>query len=120
LLRASSKTLADFRQALRLDPKDPNSCNSLARLLATCPKADVRDGKKAVEYARKACELTGWKEAVYLDTLASAYAESGDFKQAVKWQKKALESSEKFPEKERDEMRARLKLYEQGKPYREK
>ncbi|MBW2174340.1 MAG: hypothetical protein JRF64_06815 [Deltaproteobacteria bacterium] len=37
---------------------------------------EVRDGAKAVEEATKANELTNWKNARYIGTLAAAYAES--------------------------------------------
>jgi hypothetical protein len=77
----------------------------------------LRDGKKAVEHATKACELTGWNEATSLDNLAAAYAECRDFTMAVMWQKKALELG--FPDKEKVKARQRLKLYEAGKPYRD-
>lgn len=51
--------------------------------MAVCPQADVRDGGKAVELAKRACAVTGYKNPVLLNTLAAAYAEQGDFSAAV-------------------------------------
>jgi tetratricopeptide (TPR) repeat protein len=112
------KALADFLRAQELDPKDPGAENSLAWLFATCPEAKFRDGKKAVEHATKACELSGWKKPYFLDSLAAAYAEAGEFPQAVKWQQKAVDSPEAFSKDDLAEAKLRLKLYEKGKPYR--
>jgi tetratricopeptide (TPR) repeat protein len=112
------KAIRDYTQAIRLDPKDAPAYTNLAWLLATCPKEEVRNGKKAVEYAKKACELTGWKEPNKLSVLAAAHAEAGQFKEAVKWEKKALEIG--WDDKVQQEgARKRLKLYEAGKPYRD-
>jgi tetratricopeptide (TPR) repeat protein len=83
--------------------------------LATSPNAKRRDGKTAIEFATKACELTSWKDPAYLDTLSAAYAESGDFDAAVKWQTKAIELLTN--EGEKDAYRTRLKLYQERKPY---
>ena len=58
--------------------------------MATCPEAKYRDGGKAVESATRACELTKWKSSEFLNTLAAAYAESGDFDAAVTWQTRAI------------------------------
>ena len=74
--------------------------------------------KKAVELARKACELSEWKDAINLDTLAAAYAAVGRYEDAVKWQKKALEDAT-FPKSEVAEAKKRLELYENDKPYRQ-
>jgi tetratricopeptide (TPR) repeat protein len=111
------KAIDDYQQALKLDANDDGALNGLAWILATCPKDDVRDGKRAVELATKACKLRGWHDADALDTLAAAYAEAGEFTEAVKWQKKALEF-EFAEEKDKTGAEARLKLYQAGKPYR--
>jgi tetratricopeptide (TPR) repeat protein len=112
------KAVADLLEAIQIDPKNASAFDQLAWLLATSPKDSARDGKKAVGLANKACELSDWKNASYLDTLAAAHAECGDFKEAVKWENKALELWSDDREKA-ETGRRRLKLYEEGKPYRE-
>ncbi len=86
-------------------------------MLATCPDEKYRDGKKAVENAQKACELDGGKRWESLDSLAAAYAESGDFEKAKEWEAKAIELA--TAEKDKQRLRGRLELYKQGKPYHE-
>ena len=63
--------------------------------------------------------MTNWKDAALLDTLAAAYAESGDFDAAVKWQKKAMDLLPKDAERDRKDYGSRLELYRAKKPYRE-
>jgi len=109
--------LADLGESSRLDPENPASANGLAWIWATCPDARYRNGKKSVESAIKACELTEWNEPGVLDTLAAAFAELGDFVSAVKWQFKAEEIETDL--KNKVEFRSRLKLYDEKKPYRD-
>ena len=110
------KAVADLRATLRVDPKSLQANNNLAWLLATCVDEKYRDGKQAVEYSTKACELSNWTNADCLLILAAAYAETGNFAEAVKWQQKALEIS---PASAKEMRTSRLELYKSGKPYRD-
>ena len=112
------QALADLRMAVQMKSKKPDvALNSLAWLRATCPDTGTRDGKEAVKLAMKACELSNWIYWGYIDTLAAAYAEAGDFKHAVKYQKQVLEMMKKSTD--HPELQRRLALYEKHKPYRE-
>jgi tetratricopeptide (TPR) repeat protein len=113
-----AKAIADCEKVLELDPESPTSQNGIAWLLCTSPDPKVRDGKRALEAAQKACELTGYKNGGYLDTLAAAYAELGQFDKAVEWQEKALKAGD-IPVKDQDAARKRLELFKQKKPYRD-
>lgn len=75
------------------------------------------DANKAIEAATKACELTFWKNPAYLGALAAAYAETGNFPEAVMWQEKSLEIADSIPEKQRVDYESPLALYREGKPY---
>ena len=112
------KAAADYAKVVEINPESPVGQNGLAWLLCTAPDAKVRDGKRAVEAATKACELTNYKNGGYLDTLAAAYAEIGEFDKAVEWQEKALKAGD-IPVKDLDAARKRLELFKQKKPYRE-
>jgi tetratricopeptide (TPR) repeat protein len=107
--------IAEFQAGIQLKPNDADSLNDLASYLATSPQTNRRDGKAAVEYATKACELTEWKNPDYLNTLAAAHAESGDFEAAVKWQTKAIELLTN--EKGKEDYRTRLRLYRDRMSY---
>jgi tetratricopeptide (TPR) repeat protein len=108
-----------LREALLLDPKNARWHNTVAWMQATCPDASARNGTEAVAAATKACELTEWKNWMFVDTLAAAYAEAGDFKRAIEFQEQALRAGN--PTKsEQEDMEERLSLYKQSQPFREK
>jgi tetratricopeptide (TPR) repeat protein len=112
------RALLDLEQAVQMAPKDAQAHNALAWVLATAGTPGFRDGTRAVELAKKANQLSGWADPAHLDTLAAAYAEAGDFKQAVQYQERALKSPGAFKDGELKEARQRLTLYKAGKPYR--
>jgi tetratricopeptide (TPR) repeat protein/ribosomal protein S27E len=80
-----------FGDLLAADGDNPQLLNSIAWTLASSKLEKVRNGKRAVEIATKACELTKYKDPAMLDTLAAAFAENHDFDNAVKWKEKTLE-----------------------------
>jgi tetratricopeptide (TPR) repeat protein len=111
-----AKALADYEKAVEVAPKAPYAAyyhTALALFRASCPDAKFRDGKKALEVAQKAYDLT--KGPPEIAALAAAHAELGEFDKAVDWQTKAIASA---PAEEKEQYRARLKLYQDHKPYR--
>jgi tetratricopeptide (TPR) repeat protein len=88
------RALAAYEEALRDDPENYGALNELAWFLATGPETNLRDGKRAIELAARACEIslrqTGDLDPACLDTLAAAYAETGDYEAAVTLQRDAI------------------------------
>ena len=109
--------LKDYFKAIKLDPSNPNAYDAAAWLTATCPESAFRDGSRAVTNATSACILSAWADWSNIDTLAAAYAELGDFNSATKWQEKAIELA--TDESDKEDMKFRLELFKQGKPYRD-
>ena len=71
-------------------PDSPRMLDEIAWLLATYPDSRSRDGTEAVRLAEHACDLTERKIPALLDTLAAAYAETGDFPRAISAGEEAL------------------------------
>jgi len=108
------KAIADCTEAIRLDPKYVTPYLNRAIVYATCPDAKYRSGKQAVQNAETACELSGWRIANQIGTLAAACAEDGDFEAAVKWQTKA---NDMYTPSQREKYAFLLDLYKAGRPY---
>src|SRR5205814_4469989 len=101
LLRASVKVrLGKYAEALKelnylisLHPRPVTLARALsdrAWFQATCPDSSFRNGQQAVKDAKAACSIMQWKDEVMIDTLAAAYAETGDFDSAVRYVSQAL------------------------------
>jgi tetratricopeptide (TPR) repeat protein len=109
--------LADYEMAVEVSstetPPYPMSNTALAVFLAGCPDDTIRNGKRALEAARKACELGQGAEE--LAALAAAHAELGEFDKAVDSQTKAVDAA---PSESKPRHLERLQLYKTRKPYR--
>jgi Flp pilus assembly protein TadD len=107
-----------LEQALRLQPNDPSTLNDLAWLLATSRDGRLRDGRRAVILAQRACKLSQWKNAFSIDTLAAASASAGNFSDAVRYQQLAISRLEPADRKVQESgMEQRLQQYSSGRAF---
>jgi predicted Zn-dependent protease len=115
---AHQAAVEDLDRALASGSRDAEVYNTLAWILATSTQDALRNAPRAKELALTACELTRYQEPNFVDTLAAAHAEAGEFAEAIRLQQKALDSPE-FDKRYGKEARDRLALYAAGRPYRE-
>ncbi len=114
-----SSALDDAHQVVRVTPRDPRAEAVLALLIASTPNDDARNGEQALEIARAA--ETAWKDksegkSMRIEiALAAAYAELGDFKNAVFHQNIAIDSSNEKPS---SPMLEQLNCYKSSRPFR--
>ncbi len=127
-----AEAIADFDKALAQKEDDESLLNNFAWVLATSPDDKLRDGAKALKMATKSAESSGYETPHILSTLAAAYAETGDFDNAVKWSEKAVELAQKEVDTakaddektkmqtSRDQLKKELDSYHERKPTRER
>jgi tetratricopeptide (TPR) repeat protein len=85
------EALVHYDQALRIKPDDAQTLTRAASLLATAEPPNGGDPGRAVALAERACQLTGYRDAGYLDTLAISYAAADRFDEALKTGRNALQ-----------------------------
>ena len=110
-----SEAAAHLREAVRLDPADVGSHCNLVIVL-------IQQGRieEAASAAENACALTGRRDPACLDALAAAYAEAGRFMEAAAAAREAAVLAEAQGRRDMaEDIAARLKGYESGKPWRQ-
>jgi Flp pilus assembly protein TadD len=113
----ADEAVTHFQTALQIGPANPSIQNNLAWLLATSPKASLRNGNKAVELARQANALTGGENPIILRTLAAAFAEAGQFDDARRNIQKAIDLAPAAGQEDLlEQLNKELKRYEAGLP----
>jgi tetratricopeptide (TPR) repeat protein len=107
-----------YQRVLALDTNSVPALNNLAWLRATASDPQLRNGKEAVRLAERACQLTEYKEAFLVGTLAAAYAEAGRFDDAIVTAEKvramALAQGQTEIATRNEQL---LELYESGQAY---
>ncbi len=113
--------LARQRGLLASHPNDRRLLQEMAWTLATNPNASIRNGSEAVALAKRAVELSAGRDPVCFDTLAAAYAEAGQFPDAVRSARQAVDLARRQAKPGMAEaVQARLRLYETRTPFRHK
>ncbi len=109
-----------LRRGVELAPENPSLSNELAWILATAPDDALRDGVEAVRLAELANRATGGETPTVLDTYAAALAEAGQFDQAVRVARQAIDLAGSAGQTDlAKRVTARLRGYEQRQPFRE-
>jgi tetratricopeptide (TPR) repeat protein len=110
-----SAALTDYARTIDLDPEFAHAYRNGAWLLATCPDEAYRDSENALLGAQQALEYSYGDRHVALDTLAAAYASSGQFTEAIATLNQAVEIA---PEDAKLAYQSRLELYQTEEPFR--
>jgi hypothetical protein len=105
-----------LEEALIEYPDNVGILNLYAWLLATSPDDTLRDGRRAIQFATRACESTGFGDPSCLDTLAAAYAETGDYVEAAKRAQQAISLLKNPDPRELEVYRKKLQNYLANKP----
>jgi tetratricopeptide (TPR) repeat protein len=119
-LGKTREAVEQYRLILQMKPNWVAAANSLAWILATDKDKEIRNGDEAVKWALVACKGTGRENPEYLDTLAAAYAESGQFGQAIQTVKESIELARSAKDEDLvQELANRLEIYKSKKAFYE-
>ena len=110
-LGRQAEAILEYESVLRLQPSSAGTLNNLAWLLATAIDPALRDCRRAIDCARKSVDAV--RSAAWLDTLAAAYAECGEFDLAVEIEAEAYALSQP----PNPAFEKRLELYRRGISY---
>jgi tetratricopeptide (TPR) repeat protein len=107
-----------FEAAFELEPSDAEVLRSFAMFRASCPNAAHRNGREALELAKRALEVDPQQTGPSYVVLAAAYAEVGDFENAANAQQRAILDHHFTPE-EKVELAEHFTHYRTGRPHRD-
>jgi tetratricopeptide (TPR) repeat protein len=115
-----AEAIQHYEKALEVSPSSISTLTNLAWLLATSQDASVRNGPKAVELAKQADRLVGGTNTLVLRTLAAAYAENGEFANAIRTAQSAMQLARMQGEDSlTTDLVEQIALYRLGMPYRD-
>jgi tetratricopeptide (TPR) repeat protein len=119
-LRKYAEASKEFNSLIAMHPATVILARALSErawFQATCVDASFRNGKQAVKDAKAACSIVAWKDEDMIDTLAAAYAETGDFNSAVSYAQQALAIKDISP-KVAKRIQSHLALFQRHQPIR--
>ena len=88
-----AQAIHHYEEALETAPASAPTLNNLAQVFATSKDAQFRNGSRAIELAKRADEFSGRRNPEFIRTLAAAYAEAGQFSEAIEAAERGLKLS---------------------------
>jgi tetratricopeptide (TPR) repeat protein len=112
------QAIAHYQRALEIDPQNVQTRANLAWALATSPQSSVMKAI-AVKLAQQANELTGSTDPTVLHILAAAFAQRGQFPEAIETAERGLQLAIAQSKRSLAEaLRREIGFYQMGLPYR--
>ena len=108
-----------YHAASQLDANWVKSLTRRSWSLSSSPREADRDGSTAIRLAKHACHATNHQEPECLEALAAAYAEKGDFENAIQIEQRAL-SLLRTDSTALTLAKTRLEGYQARQPHRQK
>ena len=110
----------EWQKVLEIQPDNGNAMSNVAWVLATSPDDSLRDGAKAVQLAEQAMHISGRRIPVLFRTLAAAYAERGQFSEAIQTAQQGIELANTQGNSElATELSGNIALYQERQPLRD-
>jgi tetratricopeptide (TPR) repeat protein len=110
----------EWQKVLAIQPDNGNAMSNLAWVYATSPDDSLRDGTKAVQLASDALRISGHRIPILFRTLAAAYAETGEFFQAIRTAQQGVDlANSQGNSSLATELQANIALYQEQRPLRD-
>jgi tetratricopeptide (TPR) repeat protein len=110
----------EWQKVLAVQPDNGNAMSNLAWVFATAPDDSLRDGPQAVKLAEQALHVSGGRIPILFRTLAAAYAESGQFPQAIQTAQQGFEMANSQGNSGlATELQGNIVLYQERQPLRD-
>lgn len=110
----AEEALAQYRQASRLRPEFHRPFERMAWIHATHPDPKIRDAARATELAERAADIAGESDPSVRETLAAAYAASGQFERAAAVIQAAIDALPENRSQGARRLRRQLRTYRDG------
>jgi len=110
----------EWQKVLAIQPDNGNAMSNLAWVFATSPDESLRDGTKAVQLAEQALRISGRRIPIIFRTLAAAYAEDGQFSEAIQTAQQGIElANSQGNSGLATELQGHIALYQERQPLRD-
>ena len=110
----------EWQKVLIIQPDNGNAMSNLAWVFATALDDSLRDGAQAVKLAEAALHLSGGRIPILFRTLAAAYAENGQFSQAIETAQRGITLANSLGNPGlAAELQGNISLYQESRPLRD-